>query len=175
VTSSASSNPALDLLVETFYVDLRAMARSIRRRVPRAGETFATTALVHEAWLKLARRPEFRDHGHFLATAAVAMRHVLVSDARARLAIKRGEAPPTVPLEDAEGLLSGDDSRTLAIDGALAALEGVDPRAARVVECRFFAGLTETETAMALGVTERTVQRDWVKAKALLYDALAED
>lgn len=173
--SSASANPALGLLVESFYAELRAMARNIRRRVPRAGETYATTALVHEAWLKLARRPEFRDHGHFLATAAIAMRHVLVSDARARLALKRGEAPPTVPLEDAEGLLPGDDSRMLAIDEALAALEQRDARAARVVECRFFAGLSEAETALALGVTERTVQRDWVKAKALLYDALAED
>jgi RNA polymerase sigma factor (TIGR02999 family) len=170
-------DPAFALMVDTLYGDLRTLARSVRRRNSAVhAESLVTTALVHEAWLKLARRPEFRDQSHFLATAALAMRHVLVSRARARLAEKRGAAQTPVSLEAHD---FADDpainQRVVSIDNALAGLEATEPRAARVVECRYFAGMTEAETALALGITERTVQRDWVKAKALLYDALASD
>lgn len=162
---------AVDLLVEVFYADLQRIAHRERWRFGSPAETLGTTALVHEAYLKLARQNMFEDRAHFLNTAALAMRQALVSHARTRMRLKRGEG--TVPLDvgAVEVLVEGDE-RILALDDALNVLEQTSPRLARVVECRYFAGYSEKETALALGVGERTVQRDWMMAKALLYEAL---
>lgn len=167
-----TADPAVRILTEALYADLQRLAHRERARVDHRGDTLRTTALVHEAYLKLARHDSFRDRGHFLATAALAMRQVLVDYVRRRRADKRGSGLPPLPLEGIEGTLAESEERLLALDEALRHLERSQPRLARVVECRYFAGYSDGETAEALGVTTRTVHRDWVKAKALLYDAL---
>ena len=169
---------SLDRVVELVYQELRVIAHRHLDRHRRAGEkqnTLATTALVNEAYLKLVDQSQahWNDRAHFLALAAVAMRHILIDRARARVAHKRGGAQSAVTLE--EGAVSEDSPEALLdINEALDRLAEIDPRLARVVECRFFGGLSDDETAAALGVTKRTVQRDWVKAKALLRRALGE-
>jgi RNA polymerase sigma factor (TIGR02999 family) len=165
-------------LAPLLYPELRQAARGIRARMPRS-ETIVTTALIHEAYLKLARGGQWSSRRHFLAAAAVAMRHVLVDQARARLRLRRGEGVSAVPLDEAyhqpenQGAFSTDSSEvSVALGEAIDTLAGIQPRLARVVECRFFAGYTELETADILGVTERTVRRDWVKARAWLEQAM---
>jgi len=164
---------SLDLVVTRAYHELRAIAH--RRLVTRHGGTLSTTALVHEAYLKLVdqSRAGWSDRAHFLALASLAMRHVLVDRARERQTLKRGGGGRQVTLDDER--LSADDQAemVLHISDALDRLAAWDARLARVVECRFFGGLTETETADALGLTVRTVQRDWVKARVVLRRALA--
>lgn len=164
---------SLDSLLPLVYDHLRQIAR--RQRGMRAGETLNTTGLVHEAYLKLAdmSRVSWSDRAHFLALASVAMRHVLVDNAKARLTQKRGGAQRAVTLENVQVAADEQPEVLLEIDDALERLAGVEPRLARVVECRFFGGLSEDETAEALGITTRTVQRDWVKARMLLRRALA--
>jgi RNA polymerase sigma factor (TIGR02999 family) len=154
-------------LMPIFYQDIRRLAHRERRRVS-AGLTLQTTALVHEAYLKLHRSPEFHDREHFLRAAALAMRHVLVTHARERLAIKRGGGEVPVPLEEAPDVARDDDAVLLEINEALERLARINPRLAYVVECRFFAGFDDGETAIALGLTDRTVRRDWIKARAWL-------
>jgi RNA polymerase sigma factor (TIGR02999 family) len=166
-----ASDPATRLLVEEFYAELLRLARRERWRVG-ASETLRTTALVHEAYLKLFQGGRWRDRAHFLNTAAMAMRQALVQHARARFAAKRGGGVVPFPLEEADSVLAEPEERIVALDEALKRLAESNPRLARVVECRYFAGYTEAETATALDVTERTVQRDWAKAKALLYESL---
>jgi len=168
---------ALDGLVPLVYNELRDIAhRHLRMRSPANGAdaTLATTALVNEAYLKLVdqSRARFHDRAHFLALAAVAMRHVLTDRARSRIALKRGGMRRQVTLED--GALASDDSpeTLLEIDEAITQLGEIDPRLVRVVECRFFGGLSEEEIAEALGITVRTVQRDWAKARMLLRRSL---
>jgi len=167
-----SRRDALDRLLPVVYEELRAIAhRHLAKHGP--GGSLATTGLVHEAYLKLVdqSQAEWRDRAHFLSLSSLAMRHVLVDQARARAALKRGGAR-TVTLDE-EAIAVDDSAETLmAIDEALERLAAVEPRLAKVVECRFFAGLSEREIAEALGVTERTVERDWVKARMLLYRAL---
>ena len=167
-----SRRDSLDRLLPVVYEELRAIAhRHLAKHGP--GGSLATTGLVHEAYLKLVdqSQAEWRDRAHFLALSSLAMRHVLVDQARARAALKRGTAR-TVTLDE-EAIAVDDSAETLmAIDEALERLAAVEPRLAKVVECRFFAGLSEREIAEALGVTERTVERDWVKARMLLYRAL---
>jgi len=156
------------------YEHLRVIARhQIARRG--GGGTLSTTGLVHEAYLKLVAqsRLTWSDRAHFFALASVAMRHVLVDRAKARLARKREGGLHRVTLDN-ERIPGGDQSEMmLEINDALERLETVDPRLARVVECRFFGGLSDDETAEALGITKRTVQRDWVKARMLLHRALS--
>ncbi len=167
---------SLDETVGIAYRELRAIAHQRLMARDRDGVgTLSTTALVHEAYLKLAdqSRGDWRDHAHFLAVASLAMRHVLVDRARERKAAKRGAAPQRVSLDDAEVPIENLDEVVLQIDDALDRLAAVEPRLAQVVECRFFGGLTEQETADALGVTLRTIQRDWVKARVLLQRLLA--
>lgn len=161
-------------LAEVFYDDLRRLARRQRAR-NNAYDTLRTTALVNEAYLKLFASGAFQSREHFLNTAAAAMRQVLVDHARARHSAKRGGGQPSLPLEEADGVLAETDERILGLDEALERLEATQPRLVRVVELRYFAGLSEAEAAAALGVTERTVQRDWAKTKALLYEALRAD
>ena len=163
---------SLDRVVALVYEELRVIAhhRLNRHRMPEKGEgTLATTALVNEAYLKLVDQAQARwhDRAHFLALATVAMRHILIDRAKARVAQKRGGERKAVTLEEA--LLADDAPEALLdINDALDRVAEVDPRLARVVECRFFGGLSDPEIAEALGVTTRTVQRDWGKARMLL-------
>lgn len=160
------------------YGELRRAAHGIRSGV-RAGDTLQTTALIHEAYLKLARGGQWQDRGHFLAAAALAMRQVLVDDARARLRLRRGSGERPLSLDDDTAPIDvaqqEPDAEVIAVGEALETLAQLSPRLAQVVECRYFAGYTEAETALALDITERTVRRDWVKARAWLYQALTQD
>lgn len=163
---------AFDQILPLVYHELRRAAR--RELAVRPSDTLSTTALVHELYLKFSRaqHADWRDRAHFLAVAGVAMRHILVDRARRRTAEKRGGPHRHVTLD--EGLI-GTDSQAeslLELHDALDQLATLDERLARVVECRFFGGMTELETAEALHVTERTVRRDWIKARGLLYQAL---
>ena len=164
---------AFDRLFPAVYEELRGIAhRQLRRERP--DHTLGTTALVHEAYFKLVdqTRAQWEDRAHFFAVAASAMRRILVGYARRHRAVKR--SGKQVTLDDATLIADERADTLLALDEALAQLADVDERLARVVECRFFGGLTEEETAEALGVTARTVRRDWVKAKGWLYQALRE-
>lgn len=168
-------------LAQLLYPDLKRAARGIRRRTG-GSSTLQTTALIHEAYLKFAGGGQWQSRHHFLAAAAVAMRHVLVDQARARMTLRRGEGirPVSLDATDGAGLhesLGHADQQDLcvAVGDAVEALGRLEPRLARVVECRYFAGFTEAETAGILGVTTRTIRRDWVKARAWLRAELGED
>lgn len=158
-------------LVPLLYQELRQSARRERRRLL-GGETLATTALVNELYLRLARQPGFSTRGHFLAVAAIAMRRILIERARAQTRQKRGGDLTRVPLDEADGVLVADGAHLLAVNEALQALAQRSPRLAEIVECRFFAGYSDPETAEALGISERTVQRDWATARAWLQREL---
>ncbi len=170
----------MERLIPLVYAELRRIAHWQLAAEP-AGHTLSTTALVHEAYLRLAdQRVEWANRAQFFALAARVMRRVLVDYARRHHAARRGGAENRpVSFEDAE---AGGDADALAVaargeelialDDALERLAAVDPRLGRVVECRFFGGLTEAETAEALGVSQRTVANDWVMAKGWLYRAL---
>lgn len=164
---------ALDQVVALTYQELRAIAHR-RLAVRGRGGTLSTTGLVHEAYLKLVdqSRAGSQDLSHFLPLASLAMRHVLVDRARERSTLKRGGARRPITLDDE--VMGADDQPEvlLQLNEALERLAAVEPRLAQVVECRFFGGLTEQETAEALGLTTRTVQRDWVKARVLLRRVL---
>jgi RNA polymerase sigma factor (TIGR02999 family) len=173
-TTATPLNDALAPLVPLVYEDLRRIARR-QLLGERTGHTLTTTALVHESYLKLSEqtRAVFRDRTHFLAVASQAMRRILIDYARQHRAKRRGGDQVRVNLDDVDGGAATTHSETLlALQDALERLEQLDPRQCRVVECRFFGGMTEEETAAALGVTDRTVRRDWIKAKAWLYAEL---
>jgi RNA polymerase sigma factor (TIGR02999 family) len=164
---------AVDRLFPLVYEELRRIAhRQLRNERP--GHTLSTTAVVHEAYLDLVKqRAQWVDRAHFFGVAAFVMRRVLLEYARAHHAAKRGGGVSHLTLDDALEASADDRADMLiAIDDALTRMAAIDPRLARVVECRFFGGLTAAETAEVLGVTERTVERDWVKAKALLAHSL---
>lgn len=160
---------ALDRLLPILYDELRALARRQRRRS--SSETINTTALVHEAYEKLARQDGgWSDRAHFFRVAAKAMRDVLVDYARQRKAAKRGGGQPDVPLDEGAALVA--DERTeevLALDEALTRLAAIDARQGEVVELRYFVGLTIPETADVLGLSPATVKREWTAARAWLY------
>ncbi len=171
---SAGSPDAEHQLWQSIYPDLRRIAhRALRRRRP--GQTLQTTALVNEAYLRLVQQQaDWSGRLHFFAVAAKAMRHILIDYARRQNRQKRGGGQPPVPLD--EGMLLADERADtfLALDRALTDLARHDERLGQIVEYRFFGGLTEEEIAALLGVTDRTIRRDWRKAKAWLADALAE-
>jgi RNA polymerase sigma-70 factor (ECF subfamily) len=169
----AGDRSAFDRLVPIVYEELRRLARRHIRRGPR-GQTLDTTGLVHEAYLKLAGSPELqlRDRGHLMAVTATAMRQVMISRARARLADKRGGGVVPAQLEEGQVGLEPAAEWLLDLDRALQGLREHDTRLAQIFECRYFAGLSEEETAEALGTSLRTVQRGWMKARAWLRDAL---
>jgi RNA polymerase sigma factor (TIGR02999 family) len=156
------------------YDELRAIARR-QLSLREVGGTLSTTGLVHEAYLKLVdqSRVAWRDRGHFFALASVAMRHVLVDRAKARRAHKREGALERVPLDSEQIAVDDQAEALLLLNDAIDRLAAVEPRLARVVDCRFFGGLSDEETAEALGVTSRTVQRDWCKARMLLRKVLS--
>jgi len=165
---------AFDQLMPQVYAELRSLARSAVGRGPE--QTLNPTLLVHEAFLRLRLQDDtaFENRGHFFAIAAVAMRHIVIDEARRRSAQRRGGELRRVDLE--EGLIAVDPQcdLLLALDQALLRMGRLSPRLVQVVECRYFAGLTLEETAETLGVVRKTVQRDWLKAQALLRRDLGE-
>jgi RNA polymerase sigma factor (TIGR02999 family) len=163
---------APERLFELLYEQLHGLAGQVR--LGRGGATLGTTALVHEAYVKLAAAGEVdvRSRLHFFRLAARAMRQVLVDAARRQQAEKRGGAVMPVTFDDALHATPIRVNTFLALDAAIDRLAELDPRAAQVVECRFFAGLTVEETASALEISPRTVKRDWRVARALLTGEL---
>jgi len=168
---------ALDDLLPRVYDELRALADAYMRR-ERAGHTLQPTALVHEAFLRLLRLPpgSVQNRVHFFALAAQAMRRILADHARRHRAAKRGGSAVRVPLELVEGgapaTPAGDDVAADDLDAALEDLAKLDERQARVVELRFFGGLSIEETAEVLAVSSATVKRDWLVARAWLHREL---
>ncbi len=174
----AGDRGAFDRLVELAYGELGRLARQQLRRMPgRRG--LETGTLIHEAYLRLAAESglELREREHFFAVMARAMRFVVVDHARRRSAAKRGGGLDLTTLES--GVAAGASGEAapelvLAVHGAVETLDGFAPRLARIVECRFFAGFSDEEIAGALDVSVRTVQRDWLRARAWLQKTLAE-
>lgn len=158
-------------LVQALYAELKQVASRERWRLGNA-PTLQTTALISETYLKLHKVEGWNDREHFLRAAAVAMRQVLVDAARERFALKRGGGLKPDTLSAAERVAIESDDQILHVNEALERLQEMDPRLAEVVECRFFAGYSDAETAQALDVSERTVRRDWLKAKAWLFTEL---
>ncbi len=171
---------AMDRLMPLVYEELRRVAHRHLGAEPK-GHTLNTTALVHEAYLKLVdqSRTQWRDRAHFFAIASRAMRRILIDYARRHRALRRGgeggRPPQPVSLEDVELPVTQRADALVALDESLDRLAQLDERMARVVECRFFAGLTEAETAEALGVSQRTVAREWAVARGWLYNELRHD
>lgn len=178
-SASSGNGEAFDRVFRVVYDELRGLARLVRRG--RASETLNTTALVHEAYLRLlpSQGLAWQGRSHFMGVAARAMRQVLVRAAERRSAIKRGGGDEPVSLVESQHQRLGGDvgqvepERILVLDAALSRLEALSPRQARVVECRFFAGLSVEETAQALSVSEPTVKRDWSAARAWLAREMA--
>lgn len=167
---------AMDQLLPLIYDELRGAARRQLRRC-RPGQTLNTTALVHEAYVKLVgkTRGAWQDRRHFVAVAAMAMRQILVDYARRRTALRRGGENKQVLLDEAQlGTVEPRAIEVLALDEALTSLSSLNERLSRLVELRFFGGLSVEETADVLEVSERTVKRDWRKARAFLYQTLSE-
>jgi RNA polymerase sigma-70 factor, ECF subfamily len=168
---------ALDALTPQVYQELRRMARRYMQN-ERAGRTIQATALVNEVYLKLADigSASWQDRVHFFAVSANMMRRILVDEARARGSAKRGAAGPRVNLDDAPELASpGRDREVVALDDALNLLAEFDARKARVIELRFFGGLSVEETAQILGISPQSVMRDWKLAKAWLQREMKKE
>ena len=174
VRARSGDSSALANVFPVIYDELRRLAQQQLQREP-DGHTLSPTALVHEAYMRLIdyTRVEWAGRAHFLAVASTAMRRVLVDHARGHRSMKRGGAQHRVSIDDVE--IGTDDRAELlvAIDEALERLKVIDARQAQVVECRFFGGLTEEETAEALGIGVRTAKRDWAKAKVWLHREIA--
>jgi len=168
---------AVDDLIQRYYDELRHLAhRHLRRE--RSDLSLQTTGLVNEAYLRLASLAEIKpdEKTRFFALASTTMRRVLVDHARSRRRQKRGGVHDRVPLEDVEWMLSDEEADELiALDDALNRLKAINPRGSEVVEYRFFGGLTIEETAQLLGVSAKTIQRDWLAARAWLRKEVATD
>jgi RNA polymerase sigma factor (TIGR02999 family) len=164
---------ALDSLFPVVYDELRRIAHQ-RLRLEATGHTLSTTALVHEVYLRLSASHGvfIRDRAHVFSLAARAMRRVLVDCARRYRGAKRGAGHVPLALDDVVMPADARADTMVELDEALSRLSALEPRLAQIVECRFFAGLTEEETAEVVGTTARTVRRDWVKAKGWLYHEL---
>ncbi len=165
---------ALDKLMPLVYDELRQMARQYMSHQP-AGHTLQTTALIHEAFIRLVDQKEkrFENRAHFFAVAARAMRHILVDYARARRRAKRGGEGRVISLEEAAIVSEERAAELVALDDGLDALAAIDPRKGRVVEMRYFGGLSVEETARVLKVSPDTVMRDWRLAKTWLLRELS--
>jgi RNA polymerase sigma-70 factor, ECF subfamily len=172
----AGEQGALDRLLPLVYDELHRIAARYARR-ERTGHTLQPTALVNEAYLRLADHADkaWQNRAHFLAVAAQTMRHILVDYARARQAGKRGGALARVTLEEAVAAAPERDVDLLALDDALARLSSLDPQLARLVELRYFGGLTIRETAEVLNVSPKTVEREWDSAKLWLRREISGD
>jgi RNA polymerase sigma factor (TIGR02999 family) len=172
----SGDSSALADVFPLIYDELRRLAQQQLQREP-DGHTLSATALVHEAYMRLIdySRMEWTGRAHFLAVAATAMRRILVDHARGHRSAKRGGALRRVSIDDVELSTEERAEMLIAIDDALGRLKEIDGRQAQVVECRFFGGMTEEETAEALGVSPRTVKRDWAKAKSWLHREIAAE
>ena len=161
---------ASDRLFSAVYDDLRRIAA--RQLGPSSG--MATTSLVHEAYVKLARPDslDLNDRQHFYAVAARAMRNIVIDHARERIAVKRGAGAHHVTLEANDEPSSGETDRLIALDAALTHLEALDPRLGKLVELRFFGGMNLEEAGEAIGLSPTTLKRDWRRARAFLHGAL---
>ena len=164
---------AADELLPLVYEELRRLAAQ-KLAGEAAGHTLQPTALVHEAWLRLAGEDnqKWDGRGHFFAAAAEAMRRILIENARRKQAQKRGVNPERVKLEDVDVAVLADDETLLLVNEALEKLETEDPGAAQVVKLRFFAGMTNEEAGQALGISARTAKRYWTFARAWLFREL---
>ncbi len=172
---SGGDQAALGQLVDLLYDELRRLAHSHLQR-ERTGHTLSTTALVHEAYVHLSELTglAWRGRARFFALVSKVMRHVLVDYARRRQAAKRGGGEFRVPLTDDLAAAEAEAFELLAVDQALNQLAQLDERLARIVECRFFGGMSEAGIAEALDVSTRTVERDWIRARAHLFTLLGE-
>ena len=170
------SRDALDQVFPLVYAELRRLAHRQLRGRP-SGQTLSTTVLIHEAYVRLVNQSEaqFEDRAHFYAYAARVMRAVLLDYVRTRSAKKRGGGQVALPMDGLELSVEQQADLVLAVDEALSRLGELDERQGRIVECRFFGGMTEAETAEVLGVSDRTVRREWIKARAWLRVALSDD
>src|SRR6266704_1144532 len=170
---SGGDPAALERLAEQVYPELRLMARQYMKN-ERLGNTLQATALVHEVYLRLVdvAKVEWQERAQFFAMAAQMMRHILVTAARARGSQKRGGMAPKINIDDTAVLSPAPDRSILALDEALTAFSRLAPRQAKVVELRYFGGLTEEEIVAALDISPRTVRRDWDLARAWLLQEL---
>jgi RNA polymerase sigma factor (TIGR02999 family) len=167
---------AAEALLPLVYAQLRAIAQK-RMAGERAGHTLEATALVHEAYMRLLGNQEinWQSRGHFYGAAAEAMRRILIDHARKKGSQKRGGGRQPVAMNVVDLASEQDPADILALDEAITTLTGEDPRAAEVVRLRFYAGLSVEETAAAMGVSERTVMREWAYARARLFQLLSDD
>lgn len=172
---SGGDGAALDRLLPLVYDELRRMAKHYMSSQPSGHNTLQTTALIHEAYLKLAdnKDKQWANRSHFFAVAAQAMRHILVDHARARHREKRGGAALLLPLEEAALVSNERAAEVIALDEALKTLATLDERKSRVVELRYFGGLSVEETAGVLNVSTETIRRDWGFAKTWLLRELS--
>jgi RNA polymerase sigma factor (TIGR02999 family) len=173
---SEGDRQALNRLIPVVYAELRALAHRQLARI-RPGDTLQTTALVHEAYLKLlgTASPEWRDRRHFFAVASRAMRQITVDYARMQSAQKRGGGTAALTLDEQHLPIADRAHDLVLLDSALTELESLSERPAQVVELRFFGGLSIEEAAAVMNVSERTVKREWQKARAFLFDAFRRD
>lgn len=171
---SEGDNDALEKLLPIVYAELRRIADGYLRR-ERSGHTLQPTALVHEAYLRLVKAQglEWKNHEQFFGIAANLMRQILVDHARTSNAAKRGGSAPNFQLEEALTITADSDDNLLLLDEALNKLTAIDPQAARIVELRYFAGLTIEETAEVLKTSPMTVKREWATARAWLHREIA--
>ncbi|MBL8175274.1 MAG: sigma-70 family RNA polymerase sigma factor [Bryobacterales bacterium] len=170
----SSGNPhAFDQLVDLVYEEMRGIARGLLAN-ERGGHTLQSTALVHETYLRLLgqNQIQWNSRAHFFGAAARAMRRILVDHARQRAAGKRGAGAPHDPLTPELAIAFEPDLNVIALDHALDQLAALDPERARVVELRYFAGLTIEETASLMGISDSAVNRDWAFARAWLFRRL---
>lgn len=176
IDAGAGDQAAANRLWSMVYDELRRMAhRQLRRE--RSSHTLSTTSLVSEAYLRLFDQSavDWQNRAHFFGVATQAMRHILVDYARKRQALKRGGGQRAVTLEENALAVDEQAEDLIALDTALKRLAQHNERQSRVVECRYFGGLTNEETAQALGIASKTVERDWKKARAWLYQELARE
>jgi RNA polymerase sigma factor (TIGR02999 family) len=167
---------ALDQLMPIVYEELRRQAARYLRR-EQAGHTLQTTALIHEAYVRLVdqRNVQWQNRAHFFGVAAQMMRRILVDHARTKKRVKRGGSDIRVSLAGANVAVKGQDLDVVALDEALNHLAQIDEQQSRVVELRYFSGLTVEETAEVMGISKATVKRDWSVARAWLYRELSDD
>ena len=167
---SEGDREALNAIVPLLYDDLRRVARQYLRKA-RPGHTLQTTALVHEAYLRLEQyhHAHFQNRSHFMAICALLMRQILTGHERSRRAAKRGAGGENLTLDDANGVMKGRPVDLLALDDALSGLARLDPQQSMIVELRFFGGLSIEETADVLGISPATVKRHWATARAWLH------
>jgi len=173
---SGGNREALEQLLPMIYDELRRLAHSFLNR-ERPGHTLQTTALVHEAYLKLIdqRDARWQNRAHFFAIASQAMRRILTDSARKHLAAKRGGNGEKVSLADVDAVTPERDRALLALDEALDKLAEIDPDQSRIVELRYFGGLTIEETAEVMKLSPATIKRDWAMARAWLHQALTDE